>query len=78
MEEIVEEDIIFDECFVTLQNENYERGAKRLNIERIHLPNIKVADWRELNIDMSSVAMHGLMNMHQARGEVLTNYVGCQ
>lgn len=40
MEEIVEEDISFDEHFVTLQDENYDRGGKRLKIERIQLSNI--------------------------------------
>lgn len=44
MEEIIEEDISFDEHFVTFPDANYDRGAKRLKIERIQLFDKKVVD----------------------------------
>lgn len=54
MEEIAEEEITVDNHFVTLQDENYNRGCKRLKIERIQLFDKKVVDQIELNVDMSS------------------------
>jgi len=78
MEEIVEKEISFDDHFVTLQNENYDRGSKRLKIERIQLSNKKVVDKRELNVDLSLVVIPGLMKLHQVGGEVLVNFIGHQ
>lgn len=75
MEEIAKEDITFDDHFVTLQEENYDKGNRRLKIERIHLFNRKVVDQKELNFDLSSIVTLGLVKLHQVGGEALANFV---
>lgn len=75
MEEIVEEDNVFYDHFVTLQDENYGSGDKGFQIERIQLSNKKVIDRVEMNVYLSQVAMPGLKKLQQASGEVLADNV---
>ena len=44
MQKFFEEDIIFDDHFVTLLDTNYDRVSKRLNIERVGFWNKNVVD----------------------------------
>ena len=76
MEEIAKEEINFDDHFVTLRDENYDRGGKRLTIERVQHSDIMVFDREEMNVDLSLVVMSELMKLHQASGEALADFLG--
>lgn len=71
MEKISEEVTTFNEHLVTLQDENYDMGSKRLKIERVKVHKKKVICRAEMDVDVSKVGATGLMKLHQATSEVL-------
>lgn len=70
-EKINEEVITFDAHSVMLQDGNYNRGNKILNIWMVQLLNKDVVDQVEMNVDLFWIATPGLMKLHKVRGDIL-------
>lgn len=61
MEQILEQDIIFNERPITLKNEKYDKTSKKLRVEKVNLENEKVTIQEHVDIDLSDIDMMGLM-----------------
>lgn len=75
MDKIIEEDIIFYERPLTLQNEKYDKSTKELRVEKVKVENKRIIHEEQVDIDLSNIDTKGLILFHQYIIDAVAPYV---
>lgn len=71
MGHIAEEVIISNEHPITLENQNYEKGTKKLRIEKVKANNKNIIDEGKMDIDLSRIGVKRFMVFHKSTSHAL-------
>jgi hypothetical protein len=66
---------IFEEQSLTLHNTKYNKEARKVQIEKIHVKNKKVTEKWNSEVDVSGVGPSGILKLHLTTGDALSHSI---